>query len=368
MPKKDSHNLIVVKIGSSSLADKAGNLDHKKLKKLAGEVTALLKAKKKVVIVTSGAIVAGSPHLGISGKPKTIPEKQAAAAIGQSRLMHEYEKAFREFEVTVAQVLLTRDAIADRTPYINARNTLATLIDNGVVPIVNENDTVSTEEIKFGDNDTLSALVASLIGADLLVILTSVDGFYMNDEDGNPELVEEVKEISKEMEQEAGRPSEQGTGGMITKLEAAKIAMDAGITMIIANSSEAGVIEAAASGKKTGTKFDPKITKLESRKRWLAHGLKRSGIITVDGGAESALTKKGGSLLSVGILRADGDFAAGDAVSIVDESGRELARGLINYSRDDVDKIKGLKTEKVGEVLGYKASAEVIHRDNMVIL
>lgn len=368
MPKKDFHNLIVVKIGSSSLADKSGNLDHKRLKKMASEVAALLKAKRKVVIVTSGAIACGSSHLGISGRPRTIPEKQAAAAVGQSRLMHEYEKAFREFEITVAQVLLTRDTISDRSPYINARNTLTTLIDNGIVPIVNENDTVSTEEIKFGDNDTLSALVASLIGADLLVILTNVDGFFMKDEDGNPVLVDEVKEITKEMAQEAGRESEQGTGGMVTKLEAAKIAMDAGITMIIANSTQAGVLDAAAEGKKVGTKFDPKITKLESRKRWLAHGLKRSGIITVDGGAESALTSKGGSLLAVGILRADGEFEAGDAVSIVDESGRELARGLINYSKDEVDRIRGLKTEKISEVLGYKGPPEVINRGNMVIL
>jgi len=368
MVKKESHNLIVVKIGSSSLVYKDGNLDTKKLKRLAGEVAALSKAKKKVVIVTSGAIVCGSSHLGISGKPRTIPEKQAAAAIGQSRLMHEYEKAFREYDIAVGQVLLTRDAIADRAPYINARNTLTTLIENGAVPIVNENDTVSTDEIKFGDNDTLSALVASLIGADLLVILTDVEGFYMKDEDGNPVLVEEVAEVTKEMGQEAGRPSEQGTGGMITKLQAAKIAIDAGITTVIASSSKPGILEALSQGKKAGTKFTPKLSKLESRKRWLAHGLQRAGIITVDGGAETALTKKGGSLLAVGILRADGEFSSGDAVSIVDESGRELARGLINYSKDEVDRIKGLKTEKISDVLGYKGPSEVIHRDNMVIL
>ncbi len=368
MPKKEAHNLIVVKIGSSSLADASGELDNKKLKKLAREVADLLKGKKKVVIVTSGAIVAGSQCLGINGKPKTIPEKQAAAAIGQSRLMHEYEKAFRESKVTVAQVLLTRDAVSDRTPYINARNTLLTLLDHGVVPIVNENDTVSTDEIKFGDNDTLSALVSSLIGADLLLILTNVDGFYMKDEDGSPELVEEVSEVTKAMEEEAGRPSEQGTGGMRTKLEAARIAMNAGITMVIANSSAAGVMEAAASGESSGTRFLPRISKLESRKRWLAHGLKSAGIISVDGGAETAILQKGGSLLAVGITKAEGEFQAGDAVSIVDESGRELARGLANYSRDDVDRIKGLKHDKISEVLEYKASPEVVHRDNMVIL
>jgi glutamate 5-kinase len=263
---------------------------------------------------------------------------------------------------------LTRDAISERNPYINARNTLTTLIDHGVVPIVNENDTVSTEEIKFCDNDTLSALVASLIGSDLLIILTDVPGFFMKDEDGNPVLVEEVNEVSKDMEQEAGRPSEQGTGGMITKLQAAKIAMDAGITTVIASSEKSGVLAALSEGKKAGTKFTPRLSKLESRKRWLAHGLQRTGIITVDGGAETALTKKGGSLLPVGIMRVDGEFSAGDAVSIVDETGHELARGLINYSKDEVEKIRGLKTDKLAEALGYKGSLEVIHRDNMVIL
>ncbi len=368
MTKKETHNLIVVKIGSSSLTDKSGKLDKNKLKKLTQEIASLVKAKKKVILVTSGAIVCGLSHLGLSGKPRTIPEKQAAAAIGQSRLMHEYELAFREHGITVAQVLLTRDAIADRTRYINARNTISTLLEHGVVPIVNENDTVSVDEIKVGDNDNLSALVASLIGADLLVILSDVSGFFMKDADGRPYLVEEVKEITREMEDAAGHPSTQGTGGMITKIQAAKIAMDSGITMVIANSAETGLIEAAVSGKKAGTKFIPKIGKLESRKRWLAHGLPRTGILTIDGGAETAITRKGGSLLAVGILRADGEFAHGDAVSIVDETGRELARGLINYSKEEIDKIKGLKTEKVIEVLGYKGPSEVVHRDNMVIL
>jgi glutamate 5-kinase len=368
MTKKETHNLIVVKIGSSSLTDKSGKLDKAKLKKFSKEIASLVKAKKKVIIVTSGAIVCGSSHLGIPGKPRTIPEKQAAAAIGQSRLMHEYELAFRENGITAAQILLTRDAIADRTRYINARNTISTLLENGIVPIVNENDTVSVEEIKVGDNDTLSALVASLVGADLLVVLTDVDGFYMKDDDGKPVLVPEVKEITREMEQEAGRPSEQGTGGMITKVDAGKIAMCSGTTMVIANSSTVGIINGVVSGMMGGTKFLPKISEQESRKRWLANGLPRKGIITIDGGAETALTKKGGSLLAVGILRADGDFKHGDAVSIIDETGKEVARGLINYSKEEIDKIKGLKTDATQKILGYKSSGEVIHRDNMVIL
>jgi len=359
---------IVVKLGSSSLTDRSGKLDRSKLKKFSKEITSLTKKKNKMVIVSSGAIVCGSSHLGISGKPRTIPEKQAAAAIGQSRLMHEWELAFREHGITVAQILLTRDAIADRSRYINARNTMLQLLSHGVVPIVNENDTVSIDEIKVGDNDTLSALVASLIGADMLVLLTDVEGFFMKDEDGRPALVDEVNEVTREMEVEAGRPSEQGTGGMITKLQAAKIAMDSGITMIIAKSSDGKSISAAASGKKCGTRFLPKVSRLESRKRWLAHGLPRKGILTIDGGAETAITRKGGSLLAVGVLRADGEFSAGDAVSVVDESGKEVARGLINNSRDDIDRIKGLKTDAVAEVLGDRSAAEVVHRDNMVIL
>jgi glutamate 5-kinase len=368
MAKKSSYNTIVIKVGSSSLVDKAGSLDPKKLKKLAGEVAKQVKDKKKVVIVTSGAIVCGASHLGISGKLRTIPQKQAAAAVGQSRLMHEYEKAFREFDITVAQVLLTRDAIADRAPYINARNTLTCLLENNVVPIVNENDTVSTDEIKFGDNDKLSALVASLIDADLLLILTNVDGFFLKDEDGRAVIVDEIKEITQDIRQEAGRPSEQGTGGMATKIDAAEIAMSSGTTMVIANSSATDVVSEVVSGASVGTKFIPKATAHESRKRWLAFGLPTKGTITVDGGAETALVKKGGSLLAVGIVKAEGKFDAGDAVRIIDEAGKELARGLVNCSKGEIDRIKGLKTGQISEVLGYKGSPEVIHRDNIVIL
>jgi len=369
MPKKSSsYNSIVVKIGSSSLTDKSGKLDKNKLKSYVDEIASLVKDKKKVILVTSGAIASGSSHLGIKGKPKSIPEKQASAAVGQSRLMHEYELAFRTHGITVAQILLTRDAIADRERYINARNTIGALLEHGAVPIVNENDTVSIDEIKVGDNDNLSALVASLMGADLLLMLTDVEGFFMKDEDGKSYLVDEVKEVTREMEDAAGHPSTQGTGGMITKLQAARIAMYCGVTAVIASSADPALIGKTASGKKIGTKFVPKISKLESRKRWLAHGLQRKGIITIDGGAETALMKKGSSLLPVGIIRVDGEFGQGEAVSIVDESGRELARGLINFSRDELDKIKGLKTDRISEVLGYKASPEVLHRDNMVIL
>lgn len=369
MAKKGTYNLIVIKIGSTSLTDKSGKLDTETLKRLSHEIAQLVKAHKKVIIVTSGAIVSGSEKLGIIGAVRTIPEKQAAAAVGQSLLMAEYGKAFGDMDLKVGQVLLTRDAIADRSRYINARNTINALLKYGTVPIVNENDTVSVDEIKVGDNDTLSALVASLVGADLLINLTNVEGFYMKDEAGRSNLVSEVSEITKDIEDAAGHPSTQmGVGGMITKIQAAKIATNAGIPMVIASARETSILKKIVSGDKIGTKFHPKISKLESKKRWLAHGLPRKGSLVIDGGAESALTKHGGSLLAVGILEVKGEFEQGDAISIEDESGREIARGLANYSREELDKIKGLKTAKIPEVLGYKGIPEVIHRDNLVLL
>ncbi len=367
--KKKGYNLLVIKVGSSSLTDEKGKLDTENLKRLAEEIAELIKGWKKVILVTSGAIVTGSEKLKIIGKPKTIPEKQAAAAVGQSSLMHEYEKAFAPHGVAVAQVLLTRDAIADRERYINARNTISTLLELGALPIVNENDTVSVEEIKIGDNDNLSALVASLMGADILINLTDVDGFYMKGPDGKANLVPEVREITKDIEDAAGHPGTQaGVGGMITKIQAAKIASDAGIPMVIAHGRHSGIIKEIAEGKRIGTYIHPKISKLESRKRWLAHGLPIKGTLVIDGGAESALTKSGRSLLSVGILDVKGKFETGDSVSIVDESGKEIARGLVNYSKEELDKIKGLKSDKIQEILGYPGIPEVVHRDNLVVL
>ncbi len=369
MTKKKSSNLIVIKVGSSSLTDKSGKLDMKNLKRIVGEIADLKKESKKVILVTSGAIVTGAEKLGLVGKIKTIPQKQGAAAVGQSILMKDYEKAFAEYNIKIGQVLLTRDAIADRVRYINARNTFHELLEFDVVPIVNENDTVSIDEIKVGDNDNLSALVASLVGADLLIMLTDVDGFYMESESGEPVLVQEIKEITPEIRNAAGHPSTQlGTGGMITKIQAAEITTHAGIPMKIVHGRKEGLIKAAATGEKIGTTFIPKISKPESKKRWLAHGLPRAGIIEIDGGAESALRKHGGSLLAVGITSIHGKFKEGDSVSIIDEAGNEVARGLANYSSEDLEKMKGLKSEQIAEVLGYKASAEVIHRDNMVLM
>jgi glutamate 5-kinase len=360
---------IVVKIGSSTLTNKNGNLDTANLKRIAGELAELIRSKKKITVVTSGAIVSGSDRLKFNKKPRSIPEKQAAAAVGQSLLMMEYSKAFGEHGLTVAQILLTRDEVSDRQRYLNTRNTISKLLEMGVVPIVNENDTVSVEEIKIGDNDTLSALVASLIGADLLVMLTDVDGFMMPDEDGELQVVHEIKEITQEVKDAAGHPSTQmGVGGMITKIQAAEICSDAGVEAAIANGRTPGVLDKIIAGGKVGTIFKSKISHLESRKRWLAHGLKVKGTLVIDGGAETALIKGNKSLLPVGIREIAGKFDLGEAVSVKNESGLEVARGLVNYSSENLKKITGLRSDKISEVLGIEYVDEVIHRDNLVLM
>ncbi len=348
---------IVFKLGSSTLTNPQGKLDQDNLKRIVSEIAELIGQKKKVIIVTSGAVATGVEKLNL-GKPKTIPQKQAAAAVGQSLLMRQYEKTFEEFGISVAQVLLTRDAIADRERYLNARNCISTLLDEGVVPIVNENDTVAVEEIKIGDNDNLAALTASLIGADLLILLTDVDGFYMKNEEGIPFLVSEIKEITKEVQDAAGHPSTQlGTGGMITKIQAAEICNDAGVNMVIVNGRKSGLIKQAVEGEKAGTIFLARERKLESRKRWLAHGLQIEGSIMIDPGAEAALLKHGKSLLPVGIKSLNGRFPSGALVAIVDENDKTIGRGLVNLSSDELSK-----------VIGKKGSKEVIHRDNLVII
>ncbi|MBU0687360.1 MAG: glutamate 5-kinase [Candidatus Margulisbacteria bacterium] len=360
---------IVIKIGTSTLKGKGGTLDITYLNRMAKEIAALQKQDNRFVIVTSGAIVTGAEKIGKLGKLKSIPETQAAAAIGQIILMRDWEKAFAKSKLTVAQILLTRDAIADRERYINARNTIAELLKIGVIPIVNENDTVSIDEIKVGDNDNLSALVASLIGADLLINLTNVDGFYMNSDEGVTFLVSEITKITKEIEDAAQHPSTQlGTGGMITKIQAAEVCSDAGVVMVIANGREKKIIAKILSDVQIGTVFIPQTSKKESKKRWLAHGLPVAGEIVVDPGAEMALLKKGTSLLAAGIIAVKGKFKAGDSVSIKDESGKEFARGLINYSALETDKIKKQKSSEIAKILGYTGSAEVIHRDNLVII
>jgi glutamate 5-kinase len=362
---------LVVKVGSGLVAAAGGGPDPSRIESLAAQIAAV-KAEREVVLVTSGAILTGMARLALSARPRSIPEKQAAAAVGQSALMWQYEIAFKRHGIAVGQVLLTAQDIADRTRYINARNTLLALLRFGVVPIVNENDTVAVEEIKVGDNDNLSALVASLIEADLLVLLTDVDGLYTED----PALtatarkldtVEAVTEdIARLVWDRAGRVS---VGGMATKLEAAQKAAASGIPMLIASGDEPEVLARLLAGEPLGTYFAPKADRLTARKRWIAFAVPPQGRLTVDAGALKALTHQGRSLLPSGVVDVQGDFAAGEVVAVVSQTdGREIGRGLVNFEATELRKIRGAHTREIEERLGYKSVDEVIHRDNLVIL
>lgn len=309
-------------------------------------------------------------RLGITQKPKTIPEKQALAAVGQGLLMQVYAKLFSEYGKTVSQVLLTREDLMERKRYLNARHALLTLLDYKMIPIINENDVVAVEELKFGDNDTLSALVAGLVDADLLIILSDIEGLYTADprKDSKASLISQVAEITPEVEARAGGAGTlSGTGGMWTKIQAAKIATNSGVAMVIANGGRDGIIGEIISGKNWGTLFLAKEHKLHSRKRWLAFGIPLHGTITIDQGAQRALIEKGKSLLPSGIIGLEGIFQVGDLVAVLNQEGQEVSRGLVNYSSEEIEKIKGCSTRDIITVLGHKHYDEVIHRDNLVV-
>lgn len=362
---------VVVKVGTTLLTSTPRGLDTKKVKKIVSEVNSLRQLGVKVVLVTSGAIAAGARQLGWKKKPLTILDKQAAAAVGQSSLMHLYEQLFREKGLLVAQMLLTRDDLSDRKRYLNARNTLMTLLKLGILPIINENDSVAADEIKFGDNDILSALVTNLIGADLLIILSDVDGVLKDSTIGksSDKVVNIIPEIDAAMESLAGGAGGQdGTGGMQTKFQAAKIATNCGEPVIIANGKKKHILEKILACEEVGTLFLPR-RRMKSRKRWIAFSGKVKGAIAIDDGAIAALRHKGKSLLPRGVVSQSGNFECGDPVQIIDESSsHELARGLTNYSSVELDRIKGAKTQDIKSILGYKHYDEVVHRDNMVIL
>ena len=325
-----------------------------------------------MILVTSGAVAVGVDRLGLPGKPKTIPGKQAAAAVGQGILMHTYEKIFAEYGQVVAQVLLTRMETIDRHRYTNARNTFMELLRQRVIPIVNENDVVALDELKIGDNDNMSALVASIVDADLVIILSDVDGLYTANPQTHPDakLVSRVEEITPEIEASAGGAgSSVGTGGMFTKIQAAKNATTSGINLVIASGSEKEAISRILEGEEVGTLFVSKENRLQFRERWLAFGSRIMGRVIVDSGCEQAIKKAGGcSILPVGIAAVEGDFEAGNTVSVVTAGGREIARGLSHYSSDELKKIAGCQTAEIEERLGHKAFDEVIHRDDLVIL
>ena len=362
---------VVVKIGTSTLTYNNGKLNLFRIEKLVRELADLANQGKEIILVTSGAVGAGLDRLGSTERPKTIPEKQAVAAIGQGILMHMYEKLFAEYGQIVAQVLLTRENSVKHKLYINSRNTLLTLLKMGVIPVINENDAIAIDELKIGDNDTLSATVATIVDADLLIILSDIEGVFTANPQNDPtaQLIEEITDITPEIEELAGGAgSKLGTGGMYTKIQAAKIAVNAGVTMVIASGALEGVVRNILSGENIGTIFPAKEQHLQVRKSWLAFGAMIKGGLVVDEGCEKALITEGSSLLSVGIVEVKGTFDQGNSVRILSKQGREIARGLENYKSEEIKKICVKNTNNISKILGSKLYDEVIHRDNMVIM
>lgn len=362
-------NRIVVKVGSSSLTHPNGKMNLALMESLVRQLADLYNSGREVILVTSGAIGIGLNKLRYQGRPKSLPEKQAAAAVGQGILMQMYEKFFAEYGVTVGQVLLTREDFSHRHRFLNARNTIHTLLQLGVVPIINENDTVAVDEIKLGDNDNLAALVGVLVDAQLLVLLSDVEGLYTGDPRKEPEavLIGDVEELTREIESLAGGAGTcVGTGGMLTKIQAARVGMHCGLITIITNAGKPEVLRQIVSGQAPGTVFWPSI-KMQNKKRWIAYSSSVQGKIFVDGGAARALLKNGKSLLPSGIIKVEGEFEMGNTVSIIGPDNKEIGRGIVNYSATEVKKIKGVQTRDIEQVLGYKDYDEVVHRNNLAL-
>lgn len=360
---------ILIKIGSAVLTG-ADGLDLKIINSLVAEMSGLVHQGYSVVLVSSGAIASGKHRLSITGKLKSIPEKQAAAAVGQGRLMRVYSKSFEKKGIYVAQILLTLSDLTNRQRFLNIRNTLSTLMDWKVIPIINENDTVAVDEIKFGDNDNLASMIANIVEADLFINLTNIEGLY----DRNPaeskkaRFIPLVSEFTDEIEAIAtAETSSVGTGGMKSKVLAAKKVTAIGIPCIIAPGKKKKVLTDIISGKEVGTLFLPMADRLNSKKYWIAFTLRSRGKLIIDDGARKALLEKGKSLLPSGVVDVEGDFGLGDPVSCVDREGTAIAKGLVNFTSAEIRKIMGLKTTKIGQTLGHKDYEEVIHRDNLVV-
>ncbi|TFH20018.1 MAG: glutamate 5-kinase [Myxococcales bacterium] len=360
---------LVVKLGSSVVATPTG-VDRERVSRLTAEAARLHDDGYEIILVTSGARAAGLARLGLRSMPKTIPEQQAAAAIGQIRLMSLYEECFSVFGKHVGQVLLTAADIEDRGRYLNARHTIDHLLSHGIVPVVNENDSVAVDELKFGDNDRLSALVAGLAGADLLVILTDVDGLYTGAPSApGARLVDIVDDIDAAARAAGAAPGPLGTGGMASKVASARSAAHRGIPTVIANGRTDGTLTGILEGEgHVGTLVLASDTPISNRKHWIAYGTPVHGTLVVDAGAVRALTERGGSLLPSGIIEVRGRFQPGDCVSCSAPDGCELARGLVAYGSVDCDRIKGLISRRIQETLGYHISDEVMHRDDLVLL
>jgi glutamate 5-kinase len=360
----------VVKIGSALLTNDGAGVDCNAIDSWVNQIGELLSQGKEIVLVSSGAIAEGMARLGWANRPDSIHDLQAAAAVGQMGLIQIYESSFLRFNRKTAQILLDHDDLASRQRYLNARGVMKRLMDLGVVPIVNENDTVVTDEIRFGDNDNLAALVANLIDADVLVILTDKDGLYNANPDHDPaaQLVTEAKATDSSLDSLVGESSSQlGRGGMVTKLQAARLASSSGCNTIIAGGRNNDVLIDIASGKSKGTLLKAHQKPIAARKQWLAGQLQVKGKLVLDDGAIEVLVRHGRSLLPVGITSVDGTFGRGDLVSCVDLRGIEVARGLVNYSVEEARKLCGESTSSISKILGYKDDDEMIHRDNLVL-
>ncbi len=364
---------VVVKVGTSTLAYGPGRMNLYNIEHLVRGLVDMANEGREMILVSSGAIAAGLGRFGMTEKPDSIPEKQAIAAVGQGMLMHIYEKFFAEYGKVAAQVLLTRENSVRHNQYIHSRDALCAMLAMGAIPVINENDAVTVDEIKIGDNDQLSATVATLVDADALIILSDIDGLYTANPATHPEaeIIHEVPEITPEIERLAGGAgSAMGTGGMMTKIEAAKVAMNAGVTMVIAPGARDHVLRDVLNGEEIGTLFPAKESHLRLRKSWIAFGKRIEGDLVVDRGCEKAMRQCGSSLLAAGIVSADGEFTRGSTVRVLTKDGQEIARGVVNYGRAELMDLIGRQTKDFPEALlqedGFRE--EVIHRDNMVLM
>lgn len=362
---------IVVKLGTSVLTGGGRQLDQARMVDIARQCAVLYKEGHDLIVCTSGAVAAGRAYLNFPALPPTITSKQLFAAVGQLQLMGVWERLFAIYDVRIGQILLTRSDVENRQRYINARDTFAALLEHRIVPIVNENDAVATEEIRVGDNDNLSALVATLVNADLLILLTDQPGLFTADPRSNPnaQLIPEVRKIDETLKAIAsGSVSGLGTGGMATKLQAANTARHAGIDVVIAAGSEPNVILRVVAGEAVGTRFPALGSRIESRKAWILAGPKPAGRLIIDAGAASAICHNGRSLLPAGVRKVEGNFLRGDTVLILDDARRELARGIVSYTAVDLRKIAGCRSDEIETILGYTYGDVAVHRNDMILL
>ncbi len=360
---------VVVKVGSNVLTVEEG-LNLNLVRSIARQISTLMDRGVEVLLVSSGAMACGVRKIGLPGRPYEIPQRQAVAAVGQAGLIMEYEKGFEQYGRKVAQILLTSEDLNSRKRYLNARNALNALLSWKVVPIINENDTIMVEEIKLGDNDNLSAMIALLMDADALINLTDIDGLYDRDPRVHPdaEIISRVSNVGKNIVKIAGDiPGTLGTGGMLSKVQAARKTTSAGIPMVITNGETRDVLLRLFDGESLGTFFVPKTERLASRKCWIAYTLKPKGLLRIDEGAANAVLNRGKSLLPSGIVDVEGEFGVGDPVKFATDGQEAFGTGLVNYSSSDIRKIMGLKSSRIRELLGYKPYDEVIHRDNLAI-